>query len=141
MAIFEDYEMVFEYPDNWELSIDGDASERTVTVESPDSAFLVFTIFNELISPLAIVRQAEEAFADVYADSDVETFDGEILSFRTDGTVVDFSSLDLIGHARFQAFTTHRRTFFVMSQRSDLDAETADAVFAAIVASLRLPGE
>lgn len=141
MATFDDFDLTFEYPDDWEVSVDGEAAERTISVESPDSAFLVITVFNEQISSLAVVRRAEETFTEIYEGADVENFEGDILGFPTDGTVIDFSSLDLIGQARLQSFTTHRRTFFVMSQRSDMDGDTADEVFAAILESLRLPNE
>lgn len=140
MATFDDYEVTFEYPENWELSIEGNASERTITLLSPDSAFWVMTIFDELVSTIAIIEQAERAFLDEYDDADVATVETQVFDFEGDGRTIDFSCLDLIGQARIEAFTTHRRTFFLMSQRSDVD-DDIDEVFEAIKTSLRLPAE
>lgn len=141
MASFDNYDLTFKYPENWEISVDGSAQERTITVESPDSAFLVVTVFDELISPLAVIRQATDAFLEVYEDADLEDSESELLGFPCENTSIDFTSLDLVGQAQLLAFCSHKRTFFILSQRSDIDAETADDVFSAILASLRLPTE
>lgn len=140
MATFDEYDITFEYPDGWELTVEGDASERTVTLQSPDTAFWLLNVYAEHISPLALVNQASAAFEDEYDDAEVEPFSAEILEFDTDGRDVDFSSLDLMGHARIESFSTHKRTFLILGQWSDMD-DAADEVFAAIRSSLRLPQE
>jgi hypothetical protein len=138
VAQFDDTGVRFKYPENWRLEREDSDDGWTVSVQSPDTAFLMLCLrpdnpstnqLNE--TALAALR---EDYPDLEADDCVDTLAGQ----PAVGHNVRFFSLDLTNTCWLRSFYTGRGTVLVMYQFNDLESETNETVLRAICASLEV---
>lgn len=138
MATFDDLELTFEYPDDWEVDVQAAGVEQAVTVSSPGSAFAMISLIGDRPAPQHVLRTAEAALREEYPDCEVERPDATLAGYEADACEIDFTCHDLVTHAGLKAIVTDRRTVLLMTQRADIEADEAEPAFDQIAASLTL---
>jgi hypothetical protein len=135
---FEEDGIRFRYPENWRLEREDNETGWTVTVQSPDTAFLLLSLDADMPEPQQVAQTALEALREEYpnleADAEVDTIAGQ----PAVGHDIQFFSLDLTNTCWTRSFMTSRGTVLVMWEVNDLELETNDPVLRAITASLEV---
>lgn len=136
-ATFEDFGFRFLYPDNWALqSRDSDARCDGVTLDLPGGGFFSVTrYYNATQTPEELLNQIADAMrADYY---DMET-DAIQISDEDDFFIESrFYYLDLLVISRLTAVEAGSDLIVVQSQAESREFDKNEAVFAAVIASLR----
>ena len=131
----------FDYPANWRLEREDADTGWTVTLQSPDTAFLVLRCDQSEPTPAEVATTALEAlrseYPDLEAESRVETLAGQMAV----GHDTRFFSLDLTNTCWTRAFESDAGTILLMCQINDLELETHEPVLRAIAASLRVEAD
>jgi hypothetical protein len=122
MSVFDDLDLRFEYPADWELDVVDDGPRTTVTVQSPGGlAFAMITLDQDRPAPSVLADEALSAMREEYPGLDavpaLETIDGH----RAGGHDIEFVSLDMLNSCAIRCYRTPRRTVLVFNQWSDLD--------------------
>jgi hypothetical protein len=140
-AEFEDDGVRFKFPENWKLEREDNEEGWTVSVQSPDTAFLLLTFRQDMPSINAMAETALEALKEEYPDLDadacVEPFAGQ----PSVGHNIRFFSFDLTNTCWTRSFYSGRGTMLVMCQLNDLELERYEPVLKAICASIELEDE
>jgi hypothetical protein len=136
-AIFDDYGIRFEYPEDWELDVADDGTRTTVSLQAPEApAFVMVAIDEDRPGPADLADEALEAMRTEYPDLEaapaLETIDGH----RAIGHDLEFFSLDMTGSCVIRSFRTDRRTVLIFAQWSALDDESAEPKIRALRATL-----
>lgn len=126
----------FMYPDTWAIEESLQPSEVTVHVQSPNTAFVVFVLFEEPRDSRALVDQVVETMAEEYSDIDAEDVEQQVGGHPANGSDLNFISFDLTNTCRVRAFQAAGRSVLVVAQSSDLDLDAAEPAFQGIFASL-----
>lgn len=125
------------YPENWKLTEDdSDDSGRSISIESPDSAFFTVTEFPGRLEPFEVIEQAIEAMRAEYESIEVEIVDMEFEELEVDCVELSFYYLDLFITARMIAFNHNDRTLMVQQQAENRDFDRLLPVFDAMLTSL-----
>jgi hypothetical protein len=137
-ARFEEDGIQLLYPENWELQREDNENGWTVSVQSPDTAFLVLSFDAEMPEMESMAQTAldalREEYADLEADDCVETVAGQ----PAVGHDVRFFSLDLTNSCWIRSFYSGRGTVLVMWQINDLELERHEPVLRAMCASIKV---
>lgn len=131
---FEGFGIRLLYPDSW--SIDNDASVDSVSLESPDGAFLTIAKFAESAEATAAVERAIAIMQEEYEEIEREPLEKVVAGVSMDGTVLRFVLLDLIVTSQLLAFAHGGNTYFIQSQAEDRDHDRLQPVFDAVLTSL-----
>ena len=136
-ATYDKFQVRFYYPENWSI-IEEQADDwpRTVTVQSPGTAFWSLHVYQPAVSPLELAGEVVQTMREEYPDLDVTTESHEVAGQATAGYDMDFHCLDLIVHARVLGIVHGERTFLLMFQAEDAEFERLEQVFLAITTSL-----
>jgi hypothetical protein len=141
VAEFNEAGIRFRYPANWQLDRQENEDGWTVTVQSPDTAFLMLCLREDMPSPDQLVAAALLAlkgeYSDLEADDCVESLAGQPAL----GHNIRFFSLDLTNTCWTRSFDSAQGTVFVMCQINDLELDRNEAVLKAICASLQVDEE
>lgn len=136
--LFEHDGIRFQYPENWRLEREESERGWTVSLQSPDTAFLVLTLDSETPEVDAVAETALEAMREVYpeleADECVDTVGGQ----PAVGHDMRFFSLDLTNTCWTRAFYTAQGTALLMCQVNDLESDVNEKVLRAVCASLQV---
>jgi hypothetical protein len=137
IGIFDDLDLRFEYPGDWDLEVLDDGSRTTVTVQSPGGlAFAMITLDEERPAPSTLADEALSAMREEYpgleATPALETIDGQ----RASGHDIEFVSLDMLNSCAIRCYRTPRRTILVFNQWSDLDEGDPEAALRALRRSI-----
>ena len=132
----------FRYPSNWRAEVENAAeTEWTVTVQSPDTAFVLFSLRPDARDPADLADQTLEALKTEYEELDaenrVETIAGQVAI----GHDIDFLTVDTAIICRTRCLDTSYGPLLILCQISEFDRERNDPVLRAIVASLRVEEE
>jgi hypothetical protein len=137
-ALFEEDGIQMQYPENWELQREESDNGWTISVQSPDTAFLVLSFDAEMPEVENMAQTAldalREEYEDLEADDCVETVAGQ----PAVGHDVRFFSLDLTNSCWIRSFYGDHGTFLVMWQINDLELERYEPVLRAMCASLKV---
>jgi hypothetical protein len=137
-ARFEEDGIQLQYPENWELQREDNENGWTISVQSPDTAFLVLSFDAEMPEMESMAQTAldalREEYADLEADDCVETVAGQ----PAVGHDVRFFSLDLTNSCWIRSFYSDRGTVLVMWQINDLELDRHEPVLRAMCASLKV---
>src|ERR1700722_5636002 len=94
-AEFREAGIRLQYPENWEFSKEATEEGWTLTIQSPETAFLMLTLREDSPGPEVLVETAlaglREVYADLEADDCVDTLAGQ----PAIGHDIRFFSLDL----------------------------------------------
>jgi hypothetical protein len=137
-ATFEESGVRFLYPENWTVEREDNEDGWNVTVQSPETAFLVITVNEELPTTEEMLATALEAlkadYPDLEADDCVDTVAGQ----PAVGHDIRFVSLDLTNTCWTRSFYSAAGTILVLCQCNDLESEIHERVLRAICASLEV---
>jgi hypothetical protein len=137
-AKFDEGGVHFLYPENWTVERDDSEDGWTVSVQSPQTAFVVITVNEELPTTEEMLATALEAlkadYPDLEADDCVDTVAGQ----PAVGHDIRFTSLDLTNTCWTRSFYSAAGTILVLCQCNDLENEIHEQVLRAICASLEV---
>jgi hypothetical protein len=137
-AKFDDGGIRFLYPENWRLEREDSAEGWTVSVQSPQTAFLLITVNDELPSTDEMLATALEALKAEYPDLEAEDFIGSVAGQPAPGHDIRFISLDLTNTCWTRSFYCAAGTVLLLCQFNDLENDINEKVLRAICASLEV---
>lgn len=140
-GVFAEDGIRFQYPENWQLEREETASGWTVTVQSPQTAFLLVSLDYEMLQPEEMATAALEAlrgeYSELEADERIETVAGQ----PAYGHDIRFFSLDLTNSCWSRCFFSGQGTVHLYWQANDLELERLEPVLQAMCASLCVEDE
>jgi hypothetical protein len=137
-AMFDDDGIRFQYPDNWRLEREESEDGWTVTVQSPETAFLLLSVNAELPSSEDMLAATLAALQAEYKDIEYEDCVDSIAGQPAVGHDIRFISLDLTNTCWTRSFYSAAGTVLVLCQCTDLESEINEPVLRAICASLEV---
>jgi hypothetical protein len=140
-ATFEENGVSFQYPENWKLEREDNEEGWTVLVQSPDTAFLMVCLREDMPPAEELSETALEALREDYPQLEAEERVDSLAGQMAVGHNVRFFSLDLTNTCWTRSLYTAQGTVLVMCQTNDLELEKNEPVLRAICASLRVEEE
>jgi len=141
VAEFNEAGIRFRYPENWQLDRQENDEGWTVSVQSPDTAFLMLCLRSDMPTTNELADAALEALKEDYdeleADDCIESLAGQ----PAVGHNIRFFSLDLTNTCWTRSFYSPQGTVLVMCQINDLELDRNEPVLRAICASLQVEVE
>jgi hypothetical protein len=141
IAEFDDGGLRFRYPESWRLEREENESGWTISLQSPDTAFLTVTLNQDLESPERMAETALAALREDYPDLEADECVESIAGQPAVGHDIRFFSLDLTNTCWTRSFYSSQGTFLVMCQANDLELPTNEPVLRAICASMQVDDE
>ena len=135
-AMFDDDGIRFQYPENWRLEREDSEDGWTVTVQSPETAFLLLSVNAELPSSEDMLAASLAALQAEYKDLEYEDCVDSIAGQPAVGHDIRFISLDLTNTCWTRSFYSAAGTVLVLCQCNDLECDINEPVLRAICASL-----
>jgi hypothetical protein len=140
-AAFDEGGIRFRYPDNWRMEREESDTGWTVSLQSPDTAFMMVCLREDMPSTDQLAEAALDALREEYpeleADDRVESFAGQ----PAIGHDIRFFSLDLTNTCWTRSFYSNQGTVLVLCQTSDLELEKNEPVLRGICASMEVEEE
>jgi hypothetical protein len=128
----------FLYPENWRLELEESSDGWTVTVQSPQTAFLMLTVNEELPTTEEMLTTTLDALKADYPDLEADDSMDMIAGEPAVGHDIRFTSLDLTNTCWTRSFYAAVGTVLVLCQCNDLESELHEKVLRAICASLEV---
>jgi hypothetical protein len=135
-AKFHENGISFRYPENWAIERDEHESGWAVTVQSPDTAFLIVTFDAEAPDVATMSDAAVETLRAEYPGLEAEPKVESIAGQPAVGYDIRFFSFDLTNSAGIRAFPAEEGTVLVHWQLTDLEQDRNEPVLKAICASI-----
>ena len=137
MSEFERDGVSFRYPANWSAEADdGGDGGWSVTVSSPQTAFVLVALRPDARDPADLADQTLDALRAEYKELDAENRAETVAGQLAVGHDVDFLTLDTPITCRTRCLETPAGPLLVMCQTSEYDRDANDPVLRAVVASL-----
>ena len=137
MNTFERDGISFRYPDDWTAETQEDADGGwSVTVTSPDTAFLLVSLQPEAADAGDVADQVLDSLKEVYSELDFEEVTETVCGRPAVGSNADFLTADTAVVCRVRGLDTDAGPLLLMAQVSEYDRERNDPVLRAIVQSL-----
>jgi len=130
-----------EYPGNWTTETEDTAEGWSVSIFSPDTAFLMVSQYSEDQDPSDLADMALGALKESYPDLESEEVIETLAGHPAVGYDVDFFALDLTNACRIRALSAPEGTLLLMSQCTDSESDTNGVAMLTICASLKLDDE
>jgi hypothetical protein len=137
-AKFDDSGIRFLYPENWQLERQEAEDGWTVSVQSPDTAFLLISVNEEMPSTEQMLATTLEAMRADYPDLEADDCVDALAGQPAVGHDIRFTSLDLTNTCWTRSFYSAAGTVLVLCQCNDLESATHEKVLRAICASLEV---
>jgi hypothetical protein len=128
----------FQYPDSWAVEAEDAEAGWTVSVTSPQTAFVVVSLRPEAHDPAELADQTLDAIRSEYKELDAENAVETVAGMLAIGHDIDFLTLDTSIVCRTRCFDTPAGPLLVMTQVSEYDRAANEPVLKAIVTSLRI---
>jgi hypothetical protein len=141
VAEFENGGIRFKYPENWKVEREDNEDGWTVSVQSPDTAFLLLTLREDLPTTDQLAESALAALREEYPDLEADERVDSVAGQPAIGHDIQFFSFDLTNTCWTRSFYSARGTVLLMCQLNDLEQEKNGRVLQAICASLELEEE
>lgn len=135
---FDDYGIRFRYPENWKLEQQETDDGWTISVQSPETAFLMITLRDDMPDTTEMADAALKALKEEYQDLEAEDCVDSLAGQPAVGHDIRFFSFDLTNTCWTRSFYCSRGTILVMCQLNDLETERHEPVLRAICASLEV---
>ncbi|MCS7167301.1 MAG: hypothetical protein RMI91_11470 [Gemmatales bacterium] len=135
---FERCGIRFQYPDNWELEETEMDMGWMVSVQSPETAFMLLSVHPPQISVDEVLQTTLAALQEDYRELEHKLVRQKICRRWAKGYNVHFVSFDFANTCWIRSFRTRRATVLIMCQSNDLELEQSEPVLRAILASLQL---
>ena len=133
----------FHYPANWSVEMDEDSARGgwTVTVTSPEMAFLTVSLQPDARDPADLADQTLAALKGDYKELDAENVMETIAGLPSIGFDADFLTVDTAITCRVRCLDTLAGPLLLLAQVSEYDREKNEPVLRAIVASLKVEAD
>jgi hypothetical protein len=141
MAEFSAGGIRFQYPENWRLEREESDAGWTVSVQSPDTAFFMLSLREDMPSVDQVEEAAVAALREDYPELESEDQTATIAGQPAVGHDIRFFSLDLTNTCWTRSFYTPNGTVLVLCQTNDLEADVNEPVLRAMCASLQIEDE
>ena len=128
----------FHYPDDWRLTTDQADGGWTVSVQSPETAFFLVTLDEQMPEAALVAQTVLEALQADYPGLEADEVVESVCGLPALGHDIRFFSLDLTNTCGTRAFRADTGTVLVMWQANDLELDEAGPVFRAMRASLKV---
>ena len=138
VAQFDESGIRFKYPENWQLEREESDSGWTVSVQSPDTAFLLLCLRQDMPQTNDVAETALAALRDDYPDLEADECVDTLAGQPAIGHDIQFFSLDLTNTCWIRSFYSAQGTVLLMCQFNDLEVEKNEPVLRAMCASLEL---
>ena len=138
VAQFDDTGIRFKYPENWQLEREESEAGWTVSLQSPDTAFLMLCFREDMPSTDDMAESALAALREEYPELEAEDRIDSLAGQPAIGHDIRFFSFDLTNTCWTRSFYSSRGTVLVLCQFNDLESEKNEPVLRAICASLEL---
>jgi hypothetical protein len=135
-AQFADGGIRFCYPENWKLEREENDAGWTVSLQSPNTAFVMVCFRDDNATPEEMALAALEALREEYPELESETTVGSVAGRPATGYDVRFFSLDLSNTCFLRSFHTSEGTILLLWQATDLELEKIEPVLRAICKSM-----
>jgi hypothetical protein len=141
VAEFDDAGIRFKYPENWWLEREENEAGWTITLQSPDTAFLMLCLREDMPGTGEMAEAALAALREDYADLDADDCVDSLAGQPAVGHDIRFFKFDLTNTCWIRSFYSARGTVLVLCQCNDLELEKNEPVLRAICASLEIEDE
>jgi hypothetical protein len=138
VAEFEEMGIRFKYPENWRLEREETDEGWTVSVQSPDTAFLMLSLRQDMPSTDEMASTALEALKEEYPDLEADDRTDSLAGVPAVGHDIRFFSFDLTNTCWIRSFYTAQGTVLLLCQFNDLEEEKNEPVLRAICASMEV---
>ncbi len=131
----------FRYPESWQLERQDTEDGWAVSLQSPDTAFLMLSLNADMPSVEQMSETALAALRAEYPDLEAEDCVDSLAGRPAVGHEIRFISLDLTNTCWTRSFYSARGTVLVLCQINDLELEKNEPILRAICASLEVDDE
>jgi len=132
----------FQYPANWVLETEEDADGGwSVTVQSPETAFLLLSIRPDADNLAELADQTLDALKAEYKELDEVNFVGDFAGQLAVGHDIDFLTLDIPVTCWTRCAQSAAGPLLVMCQVSEYEQERHEPVLRAMCASMTIEDE
>ena len=138
---FNDRGVRFQYPESWTLEREDGETGWTVSVQSPQTAFLLISVDEGMPSTDEVAETALEALRSEYPELEAEEHVDTLAGQPAIGHDIQFFSFDLTNTCWARTFYSERGTVLVMWQANDLELDAYEPVLRAMCASLQVDAE
>jgi hypothetical protein len=138
VTTFEQSGIRFQYPDNWQLDTEDTGDGWTVTLQSPETAFLLVSLRPDAESTAELADEALAALKAEYPELDAERAVGSLAGQPAVGHDIDFLTLDTTIISWTRCIETSAGPLLVLCQTSEYDRAQNEPVLRAICASLQI---
>lgn len=122
------------YPKNWKA--EENLESQTVTIESPEGAFIAISKLEGPGQLEGAMQQARETMEEEYDEVEQEVFNKVLAGVELSGITQRFAYLDLIVTSHLTTFATGEGVYLVQAQAEDRDMDRLQAVFDAMLTSI-----
>jgi hypothetical protein len=140
-AQFEEGGIRFRYPENWKLEREENDTGWTVSVQSPETAFMMVSLREDMPSADGVVEAALAALREDYPDLEADDCVDSLAGQPAVGHDIRFFSFDLTNTCWTRSFYTAGGTVLVLCQSNDLELERSEPILRAMCASLEVDDE
>jgi hypothetical protein len=141
IGTFDEAGIRFRYPENWKLEREDTEGGWTVSLQSPETAFVTIGLYQDGPDVEGVAETALAAMREDYPDLEAEDCVDSLAGRPAIGHDIRFFSLDLTNTCWIRSFYCSRGTVVVMCQVNDLELEKNEPVLRAICASLQVDDE
>ncbi len=138
IAAYEDRGVRFRYPTSWQLEQLDTEEGWTISLQSPDTAFVMLCLREDMPDPAELADSVLEALRQEYPSLESEEAVETVAGQPAVGHNMRFFSFDLTNTCWSRCFYTSAGTLLLMCQANDLELETHEPVMRAICASLQV---
>jgi hypothetical protein len=136
---FDEEGFCFRYPEHWTLEREESETRWTVTVQSPETAFLMLTVDAEMPEVQDVIATTLDALKEDYPDLEAEECAEDLAGQPAIGHEIRFFSFDFLNTCWTRSFYSQGGTVLVLCQTNDL--ENNEPILRAICASLEVEEE
>lgn len=138
MHTFERDGVRFRYPANWRPDIEDADAGWSVTVQSPETAFVLVSLRPDADGPGQVADETLAALKAEYPELDAEPAVDSLAGIPAVGHEVDFLTVDTPITCWTRCVDTTAGPLLVLCQTSEFDRERNEPVLRAICASLQV---
>ena len=135
-AQFDEGGIRFRYPENWRLEREETDNGWTVSVQSPGTAFMMVSLFQDWPSTDRVAEITLETMREDYPELEADDRVDSLAGQPAVGHDIRFFSLDLTNTCWTRSFYCGNGTVLVLCQTNDL--EDNEAVLRAMCASIEI---
>jgi hypothetical protein len=138
VQIFERSGIRFQYPANWTADAEDAEDGWTVTLQSPETAFVLVSLRPDAATAAQVADEALDALRIEYPELDSEPALDNVAGQPAVGHDIDFLTLDTAIVCWTRCVETSAGPLLILCQTSEYDRERNEPVLRAICASLRV---